>query len=67
MRTQHAPGVFPSLFAPMAPACPTCKELMIFKSTKPWTLMYGHQLNQHTFECLDCGRLLTRTIDEDQL
>jgi predicted RNA-binding Zn-ribbon protein involved in translation (DUF1610 family) len=67
MRTQLVPGVFPSLFASMAPACPTCDELMIFKDTKPWTLMYGHQLNQNTFECLSCGQSLTRTVDEDQL
>jgi C4-type Zn-finger protein len=67
MRTQPVPGVFPSLFAPMAPSCPTCKELMVYNNTRPWSLMYGHQLNQYTFECLDCGYLLTRTIDEDQL
>jgi hypothetical protein len=59
--------MFPSLFAAMAPACPACDELMIFKNAKPWTLMYGHQLNQNTFECLGCGYLLTRTIDEDQM
>jgi hypothetical protein len=48
MRIQLVPGVHPSLLAPMPPACPTCKELMIFKSAKPWTLMYGHQLDQYT-------------------
>jgi len=67
MRTQHVAGVFPSLFAPMAPACPTCKELMVFKSTKPWTLLYEHQLDQCTFECIECGSLATRVVDEDQL
>jgi hypothetical protein len=65
MRSQYAPNVVPSLFAPMAPVCPTCTELMIFKTAKPWALMYGHQLDQCTFECLSCGDLLTRTIDED--
>ncbi len=67
MRTQLAPGVHLSLLAPMPPACPTCKELMIFKSAKPWTLMYGHQLDQYIFECGDCGHLTTRIVDEDQL
>lgn len=67
MRTQLVPGVFPSLFAAMAPARPTCRELMIFKSAKPWTLMYGHQLDQRTFECIDCGDLTIRMVDEDQL
>ena len=67
MRTQLVPGVFPSQFAPMAPACPTCKELMIFKSVEPWTLMYGRPLDQYTFECGDCGYLITRTVDEGQL
>ena len=65
MRTQFAQGVFPSLFGPMAPACPNCKELMVVKTAEPWTLMYGHQLDRYTFECIDCGNLLTRTIDED--
>ena len=67
MRTQLVPGVFPSQFALMAPGCPNCKDLMTYKCNKPWTLMYGHQLSQRTFECLGCGHLLTRTIDEDQL
>jgi hypothetical protein len=67
MRTQSVPGIFPSLFAPMAPACPACSELMVFKSTAPWTLLYGHRLNRQTFECLGCGQLLSETVDEDQL
>jgi hypothetical protein len=68
MRTQLVPGVFPSLFAAMAPACPTCKELMIFKSAEPWILLYGHHyLDRYTFECGDCGHLITRMVDEDQL
>lgn len=67
MRTQFVPGVFASLFVPMAPACPTCNELMIFKSSKPWTLMYEHQLDQCTFECIDCGDLITCIVDETLL
>ena len=67
MRTHVVPGLFPSLFAPMAPGCPTCKELMVFKDNKPCGLMYGHQLNQSTFECLGCGYVLARAIDEEQV
>jgi transcription elongation factor Elf1 len=65
MRTHVVPGVS-SLFASMAPACPTCNELMIVKTAKPLTLMYGHQLDQYTFECGNCGYLTTRTFDEDE-
>jgi hypothetical protein len=67
MRTQLASGVFPSLFAPMAPACPSCKELMSFKSAEPWTLLRGHQLDRYLFECDECGHSITRMVDEDRL
>ncbi len=67
MRTQLSPTMFPSLFAPMAPACPNCKELMTFKSAEPWTLLRGHQLVRYTFECGDCGHSITHMVDEDRL
>ena len=67
MRTQPSPPVFASMFAPITVACPACKHLMFFKSVEEWTLLYGHQLDQYTFECGDCGRLVTHTVDEDQL
>ncbi len=65
MRTDFAAGVQASLLAPMPPACPTCNELMMFKSAKPWTLVYGHQLDQYTFECGECGYVTTRMFAED--
>ena len=67
MRTQFVPGVFPSQFAPMTPICPSCKNLAFFKYAEPSTLMYGHQLDRYLFECGDCGQLITRIVDEDQL
>ncbi len=67
MRSQPASHAIASTFAPTAVACPACKHLMFFKSVEAWTLMYEHQLDRVTFECGDCGRLVTHTIDEDQL
>ena len=64
MRTQLGPEV---QFAPIALVCSSCKHLMFFKSTEPWTLMYGHQLDRYIFECGDCGQLITHMVDEDLL
>ncbi len=62
MRTH---SLFVSTFEPIAVACPLCKHLMFFKSFEPTTLLYGHQLDQYTFRCGDCGRVVTHTVDED--
>jgi hypothetical protein len=51
--------------APIAVACPSCKHLMLFNSIQEGTLLYGHQLNRYSFECGDCGRLVTHIVDED--
>jgi len=56
-----------SIFEPIAVSCPDCKNLMFFKSFEPWTLVYGHQIDRYTFECGDCGRLVTHMVDEDSL
>lgn len=67
MRIQPSSPVNASTFAPIAVACPACKHLMYFKSVELRTLMYEHQLDEFTFECGDCGRLVTHMVDEDQL
>jgi len=67
MPTQLVSGMSSSLSISMVFACPSCKHLMLFKSVEPWTLMYGHQLDRYTFQCGDCGHLLTHMVDEDQL
>ena len=56
-----------STFEPIAVTCPECRHLMFFKSFEPWTLVYGHQIDRYTFECGDCGRLVTHMVDEDSL
>jgi predicted RNA-binding Zn-ribbon protein involved in translation (DUF1610 family) len=65
MRTQFAPEETLSLFASVF-ACPRCKHLMFYRGLEPWTLMYGHQLDRHTFECDTCGNLVVHIVDEDQ-
>ena len=67
MRSHPSSHVIVSMFSPTAVACPSCRHLMFFKGVEPLTLMYEHQLERVTFECGDCGRLVTHTIDEDCL
>jgi transcription elongation factor Elf1 len=64
MRTQPVSQAILS-FEPTVFGCPSCRHLMFFKNAEPWTLMYGHQLKRYTFECGECGQLLTHLVDED--
>ncbi len=47
MRLPVAPTLLSYPNGPMAPACPTCNELMIFKRSESWTMMYGHRLGRY--------------------
>lgn len=62
----HALEEIPSPSAPMVCTCPGCKHLMFYKGVEPWTLMYGHQLDRYTFECGQCGGLMSLIVDEEQ-
>ncbi len=66
MRTQQPYHTLASPFAPMAPACPYCNELMSLAGAESWTLLRGHQLGKYTFECGDCGHTVSRMVDEDR-
>ncbi len=66
MRTQQTSTPPVSPFAPMAPACPYCNELMSLAGAQSWTLLRGHQLGKYTFECGDCGHIISRMVDEER-
>jgi hypothetical protein len=51
--------------APSPPCCPTCYEIMSFKSKEKRTLLRGYQLSNYTFECNICGYASARMAQEE--
>jgi hypothetical protein len=66
VRPQQLPDISAELrAAPSPPCCPTCYEIMSFKSKEKRTLLRGYQLSNYTFECNICGYASARMAQEE--
>jgi hypothetical protein len=49
----------------LPPSCPSCCELMSFKSKEERMLLRGFQLSNYTFECNICGYSNARLFQDE--
>ena len=56
--------VIPMKSSLLPPGCPNCQQLMSFKAVERRSLLRGNQLNNYTFECINCGYSSAHLVEE---